>query len=114
MMDFYNNTHPKARKVHKCEYCNKEIAKDEKYSSESGKFNGDFFTRKLCFVCSKIFSEFCSESSEDEFDWWEVDDWLRERYCHNCEHSQSENDDCEYEFAQCPKIRKDFESEERD
>ena len=54
MLEFYNSYIRTARKAHKCEYCEKEIMVGEKYGYESGKFEGDFFTRKLCIPCRKM------------------------------------------------------------
>ncbi len=50
MMEFYNQSLPKARKDHVCEFCGKKIHKGEKYSYESGKYDGDMFVRKLTWL----------------------------------------------------------------
>lgn len=42
MMDFYNQTLHVARKEHECEFCGKKIMPKEKYSYETGKYDGDF------------------------------------------------------------------------
>ena len=47
MMEFYNSNYRTARKTHKCEFCGKEIAIGERYSYESGKFDGVFFRKKI-------------------------------------------------------------------
>ena len=110
MLEFYRHIVPKARKPHSCECCGKKIEVGEKYSYTSGKFEGDFFTRELCLVCAGILNKFSLESSEETFDWWEVDDWLKEKYCNDCKHGIPNDDDCESSScAQCPKIRKEFE-----
>lgn len=109
-MEFYTSKTPKARKTHKCQYCGKEIAKGEKYSYESGKFEGELFTRKLCLTCADILDTYLVDVGENEFDWWEIDDWLTEGYCDECEHGRRRDDDCECEPAQCQKIRENFVS----
>lgn len=48
MSDFNEQRIVTARKVHNCEFCKKQIQPGERYSYESGAFEGDFYTRKLC------------------------------------------------------------------
>lgn len=48
MSDFFNKKNVKTRKVHKCEFCGKEIAKGEMYYYESGNFCGDY-----CYDCAE-------------------------------------------------------------
>ena len=51
MSDFNEQRIVTARKVHNCEFCKKQIQPGERYSYESGAFEGDFYTRKLCPEC---------------------------------------------------------------
>ena len=112
MLDFYNKSYPKARKDHVCEYCGQKISRGEIYSCETGKYDGDMFTRKLCLACENILKEFGNESGGNEFDWDWVSDWLHDTYCHDCEHGIKEKDDCEYHACNCPLIREIFKPKE--
>lgn len=106
MMDFYNQKHVKARKSHKCEFCGKEIIPGETYSYERGKFDGDFFVRKLCEPCFTMLTEFIDYTGEDEFQWDWIQEWLHDEYCKDdCK------DNCEYGFSKvqcCPIVREKF------
>lgn len=116
MMDFYNQKHVRARKSHKCEFCGKEIVTGETYSYESGKFDGDFFVRKLCETCFTMLADFIDYTGEDEFQWDWIQEWLHDEYCKDdCK------DKCEYSFSKvqcCPIVREKFkrllEDEERE
>ena len=108
-MDFYHHTYPKARKEHKCEYCGQKIEIAQKYSYETGKYDGDMFSRKLCLTCENILEEYCKSAGYEEFDWWDVSDWLSDFYCYDCKHGTRENDDCQYNTQNCPLIRMNFE-----
>lgn len=41
MLEFFNQTYPKAKKEHTCDLCNQKIAVGEKYSRFTGKYDGD-------------------------------------------------------------------------
>lgn len=112
MLDFYKQTYPKARKEHKCEYCANVIRRGEKYSCESGKYDGDIFTRKLCLTCKNILEEYCSEKGYEEFEWWAITEWLREKYCYSCKNYDDSN--CDIIENECPVIREHFKPKEPD
>lgn len=107
MLDFYTQRYPVAQKEHECEYCHCIIPKGKRYSYETGKFDGDMFVRKLCPECRAILNDYCNENSDEEFDWWEVSDWLSDIYCSDCQ--KRENCDCIPE--QCDLIKGEFPSE---
>lgn len=119
-LDFYNcDLIKSARKEHKCDYCCKPIHKGDTYYSESGKYCGDFFQRKMHIFCMKIFEDYCSNVGDEEFDWEEVDEFVREYFCvrTDCPHnymleSTDENwTECPYErFADCPKIQEIYKT----
>ena len=92
MMEFYDCSDRRAKKEHKCDFCNKTIRPGEKYSYEKGKYDGEFFTRKLCNTCALALSMYLHESLEDEIDWWRVSDWLVDEICSKC--SESVKDKC--------------------
>ena len=41
-MSFWNSTTHIARKLHRCEYCGKQIGVGEQYSRETGVYDGEF------------------------------------------------------------------------
>lgn len=106
MMDFYNQKYVRARKHHKCEFCEKEIVPGEIYSYESGKYDGDFFVRKLCLTCFNILDSFMKDVNDDEFQWDWIQEWLSDNFCNDkCK------DTCEYGFTKvqcCPIVRLKF------
>ena len=104
MLEFYNHKYHIAREEHTCEFCKNTIKKKEKYSREGGKYEGKIFDRCLCLVCDKILQEFGDENSDEEFNWWNVSDWLREKRCHYCKDSN----DCGVQPQRCEKIRKEY------
>lgn len=108
MLEFYNSFIRKARKPHKCEYCEKEIAAGEKYSYESGKFEGDFFTRTLCIPCNKILASYMRSSVDDTFDWWQVTDFLFDTHCNELCGQDIRQQDCSKVPERCEKIRAKF------
>lgn len=108
-MEFYRHARMTARKPHTCEYCNESIAAGQKYSRETGKWDGEFFVRKLCLTCEMILREFISESGEEEFDWPYVTDHLVEHYCMSCPRYSEE---CDEKPACCKKIKEQFSHSE--
>lgn len=107
MLELYNSYIRTARKAHKCEYCEKNIMAGEKYSYESGKFEGDFFTRTLCVSCRKMLNAYIDDVDDDTFDWLAVSDFLSENYCDKlC--GQEKRHDCDKSPECCEKIREEF------
>lgn len=106
MMEFYDQKMVKARKLHYCEFCGKTIGGGEQYSREIGKYEGDFFERKLCLTCHEMLEQFCKVTEDEVLQWSWIQDWLREEYCdEKCRKS------CEYGFSRvqsCPIVRKKF------
>lgn len=112
-MELYNRTTPKARKDYKCEYCEQTITKGEIHSCETGKYDGDMFSRRLDIICYNMMDKYLSDSGEEEFTFDGVDDWLRDNYCYDCEHGDKKEDDCEQGcVSRCPIIRQRFAEEE--
>lgn len=111
MLEFYNSFRRIARKLHKCEYCQKEIMVGEKYSYESGKFDGDFFTRTLCVQCRKMLNAYTDDVDDDAFDWLDISDFLSDNYCDKlC--GQEKRHDCDKSPEHCEKIRTEFTDEQ--
>jgi hypothetical protein len=108
MLDFFTDLTPKAKKEHKCEMCRGVILPGEKYHRQSGKYDGEFFDRKLHNSCNNIITTYCSENGESEFEYDGIDDWLRDVYCYDC----TEKEDCEASTFECEKILKNFKENE--
>lgn len=107
MMDFFNESDPRARKAHKCEACGGIINPGERYRRQSGKWEGDFFSRAWCADCARIMDYYFAElTAENEFDYWDVQDSVAARFCSGCPHSSGGNDDCSEsgEIWHCPII----------
>ena len=110
MMEFYNHAFQTARKIHRCEFCSKHIKIGERYSYETGKWDGEFFVRKLCTPCYGMAAEYWCEV-DNEFDWDQITDYLSEKYCWSCQHSI--NEDCNIMLpCECPKIREHYREDE--
>ena len=56
--DFYNDTRRRARKVHQCEECGREIAAGEEYEFVTGKWDGSISVYKTCADCLSIRDSF--------------------------------------------------------
>ena len=54
MPDLWKSSQPKARKAHRCEYCNRTILPGEVYSRSEGLWDGVFQTLKLCTECDVL------------------------------------------------------------
>jgi hypothetical protein len=58
----FHSSMPKARKQHKCCECNRTIEPGERYSNESGKWEGEFRIYKTCPDCLSIRDKmFCND-----------------------------------------------------
>ena len=104
MSDFFNQKYVTAKKIHKCEFCGKEIQPGERYSYENGVFEGDFFTRKLCPECNSMLNRFCEENEYGEFSWDWIEDWIHDLYCYGCDKKEN----CELVPKQCELVRRNF------
>lgn len=101
MMEFYTSNKVKARKVHVCEMCGGQINPGEEYQRESGKYDGEFFDRKLHLDCLSVLEEYCS-NVDTEFTYEDVYEYWVETYCHSCKHFYPEckpDDECKEALA---------------
>ena len=57
--EFFAESFPVARKGHKCCECGEEINPGQKYSKETGKWEGEFRTYKTCMPCYRIRERYC-------------------------------------------------------
>ena len=105
MMEFYVEFEHKARKMHKCEVCNKTIYPGTEYVRQTGKFDGEFFTRAWHKDCSKVMRyHFDFLSCGDEFDYDDVYYDLQDDLCRSCALSHWENDACNEDLWHCGRI----------
>ena len=61
----------KGRKTHKCGECRGSIAAGEDYYFHSGKFDGEFFTHKLCRRCAYDRTRVVEHELAEGCDWEE-------------------------------------------
>lgn len=85
-MEFYSRYFPKARKEHVCEMCGETIPAGETYCREVGKFEGDFFCRKLHEKCFFALDEYLRQSDDGEFSYYGIADWWADKKCGTCKH----------------------------
>lgn len=117
-MEFYSETHITARKEHVCELCGEIIHIGEAYWRESGKFEGDFFSRCLHEHCHEMEREYCEEV-DTEFSWDCITDHVADKHCISCEHSGTRDDeegwtDCPYtSVTECKKIKDIYNKPEK-
>ena len=107
MMEFYTETHPKARKEHTCHICRGKIRKGERYSRESGKYEGEFSDRVTCKLCYLARDDHFNYTGDNEYDTWNIQDYLHEEHCRYC--SEEEKAECDYLEFDCPIIRRHYE-----
>ena len=104
-MEFISTTNPMAKKVHKCEACGVEINPGERYRRDSGKWEGEFFTRAWCAKCERVLNYYFDFLSvEQEFDYDDVLYDMADHFCCSCEHGTNGEDDCEQSIWHCPII----------
>lgn len=104
MLEFFNQTYPKAKKEHTCDLCNQKIAVGEKYSRFTGKYDGDMLDVKHHLLCERMCKAYCAWANETEYANEDVQEWLREEYCHICENYE----ECTVSEFECPIIRENF------
>ena len=80
MSNFYNNTHPKARKEHICDICGEKIKVGERYSKQVGTFDGDFYNNCYCLDCEAVLDAYF-RFHDEYYDTWQVTDWVNEYWC---------------------------------
>lgn len=51
---FFQATHPRARKAHKCTMCTREIGVGEVYRRQGGIFDGRAYTNLCCVQCEEF------------------------------------------------------------
>ena len=116
MTEFFNSSEPVARKEHKCECCGRMIKAGERYVRETGKVDGDFFSRAWHLDCKTVMRYYFEWLSIDP-EWFDYDEAVlavEDDLCYGCEKSHWKNDECEETVWTCPiikeEIRKKYES----
>lgn len=65
IVEMLERDHVKARKMHKCGECRRDIQPGSEYERTSFKWEGKFETYHVCFDCAEIREAFdCSEAGE--------------------------------------------------
>lgn len=70
--EFFAESEPIARKLHRCSECDKAINKGEKYQRCSGKSEGEFWTFNTCLLCAEIRKVFSCGEGEALGELWEM------------------------------------------
>ena len=104
-MEFFTERHVTARKTHRCEACGGEIRPGETYCRQTGKWEGDFFSRAWCAHCEAVMNYYFDFlATEQEFTYDGVRDDVSDRFCYECEHGPRQEDDCSESVWSCPNI----------
>ena len=109
MMEFFNGRFYTAKKEHRCEACGDKIQIGERYKYESGKFEGEFFSRCYHTACSEVIEEFWFDIDDDEFTYDEIRDWWEDKYCYQCALWYDNGGECECDMDKrlwCTKYQK--------
>lgn len=106
MMEFWNETLvKKSKKSHKCDLCGGEIPVGSRYVRQNGKYDGEFFDRSLHPWCENAIHAYCDSAGDNEYDQWDVVDFLRETVCSDCPEDEP---GCPYPALRCPKVTKRY------
>lgn len=75
--DFYVNTHPTARKPHRCMMCRRSIDPGEQYRRGAGMDGSTAWTWIECAHCSALAGYLTSQDDyyDDGYDWTMLADW---------------------------------------
>lgn len=95
MGNFYTEIKRKARKEHKCYWCECTIFIGEHYFKSGGVHRGNFGFRKECLKCNNLIGEYCSTTYYEADYGIEQDslrDFWRKTKCHKCINFM--DDDC--------------------
>lgn len=101
---FNRNSRPAARKEHKCDLCGGVIKIGERYLHSVGVYIGEFFDTKHHIECERIIQKYCNDQEDCEFIADEVNDWVHNRVCIDCDAICPYGTPC-----QCPIVRKRLE-----
>ena len=115
MSNFENVVEHKARKVHNCTLCDRNIKPGETYTRRDGKWDDEFFAECYHPVCWTIVNAYwASDMADDMWDSREVREWLEETYCRECLGPDADLADCEVPVFRCRKIIEKLERGDSD
>lgn len=106
MSNFENVVKNKARKVHYCTLCDRNIEPGETFIRRNGKWDAEFFSECYHPVCWMIVNAYWASDMADEmWDSSDVREWLEGKYCRDCLDPDADLDDeCEVPVFRCRKI----------
>ena len=110
MLELYVRKTPRARKAYDCFLCGLPIPKGEKHVYEKGKWEGEFFTRRLHSACSNMVDFHLDETGSSEFTEDGVVETVREYICPYC----PEKENCKLWpswVPRCEEVVKEFTDE---
>lgn len=98
-MELINGSYPKAKKIHKCSLCNRDILPSEVYERQFIKNEGEVYTWKCCKECYLIYNALWNYI--DPWDGMDKDcfsegiqNFLRDFICPNCSNWDKEDIEC--------------------
>jgi len=105
MMEFYNQMMSVAQNEYCCEMCTRRINKGEKHIYASGKYDGEFFQRRMHLGCHSLCEVYWSEVDNEIFDYLDVVEYFRDVYCYRCPKRDDCYDDASMHICDCEKIQ---------
>lgn len=104
-MEFYSENERKANKDYFCACCGRKIKAGEEYFRETGKWDGEFFSRAIHIQCHMMEAEYRTEA-EYEFLWDDIYDYFFDEYCSRCSAADETIAEygCKNSIFTCPKI----------
>ena len=112
-MEFWRESDNRAKKPHKCELCNGNIKIGEIYHRETGKFDGEFFSRTLHIRCANFEADYCSYGEYEWNDWSDISYFIEDANCRSCPHFNNDDDECQnnYDIYNCPLLTEKYDVE---
>lgn len=101
------DVHPKAQNECYCDVCGHLISKNERFWNPTYICEDRTYTSKICTVCENLSEEYAQESGEDTFTLCDLELYLRDTFCDDCENEGS----CGLQVLECPNIREAFGKE---
>lgn len=83
-LDFSTLRKSVSRKPYTCGLCQQSIDKGTDYIRFSGKYDGCMFDDKFHIDCYALIGAYSRVYGVDEWDEWEVHDWITEDVCSDC------------------------------